>query len=268
MKGTWITVLMIGGALSAGGAAAYFANGYINKTVNARRAQLDAQYEPARIVVANADLRPGTFLSSQNVAVREVPKAFLSSEAIPADRWGAISGRVLAHPIRSGEPILFSHLAQELSAGFSAQLAEGMRALTFPVDEQSSISGMLAPGDRIDLFFTTTNANETVTLPLLANVPVIATGVRTTTNEALIRDKRDVGAYRTVTVSVTPQDAAKITLAQDAGKVTITLRQPHDDQPIQLARMTKSILLNGNPIAKRAIAHRRVEVIIGGKEEL
>jgi pilus assembly protein CpaB len=268
MKGTWITVLMIGGALSAGGAAAYFANEYINKTVDARRAQLDAQYERARIVVANADLRPGTFLSSQNVAVREVPKAFLSSEAIPADRWGAISGRVLAHPIRSGEPILFSHLAQELSAGFSAQLAEGMRALTFPVDEQSSISGMLAPGDRIDLFFTTTNANETVTLPLLANIPVIATGVRTTTNEALIRDKRDVGAYRTVTVSVSPQDAAKITLAQDAGKVTITLRQPHDDQPIQLARMTKSILLNGNPIAKRVIAHKRVEVIIGGKEEL
>jgi Flp pilus assembly protein CpaB len=99
-------------------------------------------------------------------------------------------------------------------------------------------------------------------------VAVIATGVRTATNEALVRDKRDVGSYRTVTVSVAPQDAAKITLAQDAGKVTITLRQPNDEQPLQLARMTKSILLNGNPIAKRAIARRRVEVIIGGKEEL
>jgi pilus assembly protein CpaB len=219
-------------------------------------------------VVANADLRPGTFLSSQNVAVREVPKAFLSSESIPADRWGTISGRILAHSIRGGEPILLSHLAQELNAGFSSQLAAGMRALTFPVDEQSSISGMLAPGDRIDLFFTTTNANETVTLPLLADVAVIATGVRTTSNESLIRDKRDVGAYRTVTVSVTPQDAAKITLAQDAGKVTITLRQPHDDQPIELARMTKSILLNGNPLPRRTVGRRRVEIIIGGKEEL
>jgi pilus assembly protein CpaB len=266
MKGTWITVLMIGGALGAGGAAAYFANGYINKTVSTRRAQLDSQYEPTRIVVANSDLRVGTFLSAQNVAVRDVPKAFLSSEAVAADRWGTISGRVLAHPIRSGEPILLSHLAQELNAGFSAQLAEGMRALTFPVDEQSSISGMLAPGDRIDLFFTTTSGNETVTLPLLTNVPVIATGVRTTSNESMIRDKHDVGSYRTVTVSVTPQDASKITLAQDAGKVTITLRQPQDDHPIQLARMTKSILLNGNPIAKAAVTRRRVEVIIGGKE--
>ncbi|HEU4654721.1 MAG TPA: Flp pilus assembly protein CpaB [Steroidobacteraceae bacterium] len=266
MKGTWITMLMIGGALSAGGAAAYFANGYIDKTVSARRAQLDSQYEPERIVVANSDLRPGTFLSAQNVAVRDVPKAFVSSEAIGVDRWSTISGRVLSRPVRSGEPILLSHLAQELSAGFSAQLAEGMRALTFPVDEQSSISGMLAPGDRIDLFFTTTNANETVTLPLLTNVPIIATGVRTATNESLIRDKRDVGSYRTVTVSVTPQDAAKITLAQDAGKITITLRQPQDDQPIRLARMTKSILLNGNPVAKRSAVRRRVEVIIGGKE--
>lgn len=266
MKGTWITVLMLGGALAAGSAAAYFANGYINKTVNARRAQLDSQYEPAHIVVANADLRPGTFLNAQNVAVRDLPKAFLSSEAIPADRWSNVAGRVLAHAVRSGEPILLSHLAQDLNAGFSAQLAPGMRALTFPVDEQSSISGMLAPGDHIDLFFTTMNKNETVTLPLLANVPVIATGVRTATNQALIRNKQDVGSYRTVTVSVTPEDAAKITLAQDAGKVTITLRQPQDNGPIQLARMTKGILLNGKQVARAMIPRHKVEVIVGGRE--
>lgn len=263
MKGTLTTVLMIGGALAAGGAAAYFANGYIDKSVRERHAELDAQYQPVSVVVASADLRPGVLLSGQTVALREVPRAFLHSEAVLAGNWSGIAGRVLARNVRSGEPILMSHLAQEVGAGFSSQLIEGMRALTFPVDEEASISGMLSPGDRIDIFFTTTSRNETVTLPLLLNVPVIATGVRTVTNENYLSDRQQSGQYRTVTVSVTPEDAARITLAQDAGKITITLRQPRDDAQVQIARVTKSTLLNGNRV-KIPAPRARVEIILGG----
>lgn len=263
MKGTIITIMMLGGAAAAGTAAAYFANDYIEQTVAEHRAELDAQYAPVKVIVAARDLRPGVALSAQNVAVREVPGAFLHSEAIRADRWSELSGRVLARSLQSGEPVLMAHLAQELAAGFSSQLDRGMRALTFPVDEESSISGMLAPGDRIDIFFTTTNGNEATTLPLLANVQVVATGMRTRTNENHpgLQDQRQ---YRTVTVTVTPRDAAKITLAQDAGRITIALRQPEDEAELQLARITKHTLLFGEPVARRGAARRRIEVILGG----
>lgn len=264
MKGSLVTGLMVIGALGSGGAAAWFANGYIDAAVNDRRAELDAQYEPVRVVVANADLRPGAFLSGQTVALREVPRAFLHSEAVLADNWSSVAGRVLAHAVRSGEPVLESHLARDVAAGFSSQLAHGMRALTFPVDDEASISGMLAPGDHIDIFFTTMSGNESVTLPLLLNIPVIATGIRTVTNAAYLDDKRQPGHYNTITVSVTPQNAAKITLAQDAGKITITLRQPADDQPIHIARITKKTLLNGNRIARATPRRPRVEIILGG----
>ena len=145
MKGTIVTVLMIGGALGAAGAAAYFANDYINGQIDEHRAKVDAQYAPIKVVVASQNLSVGTLLSGQTVAVREMPSAFLHAEAVAADRWSSVSGRVLARPLRAGEPVLLSHLAQDLSAGFSSQLAPGMRALTIPVDEESSISGMLAP---------------------------------------------------------------------------------------------------------------------------
>lgn len=263
MKGTIITALMLGAAAAAGSAAAYFANDYIERAVAEHRAELDAQYAPVKVIVASRDLRPGIPLSAESVAVREVPGAFLHAEAIRADRWSEISGRVLARSLRSGEPVLMAHLAQELAAGFSSQLDPGMRALTFPVDEESSISGMLAPGDRIDLFFTTTSGNEATTLPLLSNVQVIATGMRTLTNEnhPALQSQRQ---YRTVTVAVSPKDAAKITLAQDAGKITITLRQPEDSAELQLARITKHTLLFGEPVAHRAAARKRIEVILGG----
>jgi pilus assembly protein CpaB len=263
MKGTIVTVLMVTGALGAGSAAAYFANDYIDRTVERRRAEIDSQYAPAKVVVASRDLRPGAFLSGETVAVRDVPRAFLHSDAVLADNWSTIAGRVLSHPVRSGEPVLLSHLAQDAGAGFSSQLPEGKRALTFPVDDESSISGMLAPGDRIDILFTTTNNNDSVTLPLLTNVPVIATGIRTLTNAAQLEGRRDASSYSTVTVSVSPEDAAKIAHAQDVGKITITLRQPQDDAPIQVARVTKQTLLNGNNNVK-ATPRRRVEIILGG----
>lgn len=264
MKGTLVTILMVTGALGAAGAAAYCANGYIDKTVAARQAKIDAQYAPVSVVVASANLRAGSFLSADTVSLRDVPRAFLHSDAILADGWSDTAGRVLAQPVQSGEPVLRSHLAQEVGAGFSSQLAEGMRALTFPVDEEASISGMLAPGDHIDIFFTTTAGNESVTLPMLVNIPVIATGVRTATNAAYLADQRPNGQFNTVTVSVSPEDAAKITLAQDAGKITITLRQPDDNAAIQLARVTKQTLLNGNRVGKVSVPRSRIEIILGG----
>jgi len=267
MRDRLVTVSMLIGALGAGGAAAYFANGYIEQAIAERRAELDSQYRPLRVIVANADLQPGATLSGQTVAVREVPRAFLHSEAVLAENWNGLAGRVLGHAVRSGEPILRSHLAHEPGAGFSAQLPTGMRALTLPVDVEASISGMLAPGDRIDVLFTTHSGNENATVALLFNVPVLATGIRTATNAAWLDGQRQPdGAgiqFNTVTLCVSPQDAAKITLAQQAGRITITLRRPGDDRPLQLARITKDSLLNTPRTAKSA-ERARVEIILGG----
>lgn len=264
MKGSVITTLMVLGALSAGGAAAYLADGYIENTVNARRAELDARYEPVRVVVANSDLRPGVFLSNQTVAVREIPRNFLHSDAILASHWSEAAGRVLAHGMRSGEPVLEAHLARDVAAGFSSQLAPGMRALTFPVDDQASIAGMLSPGDRIDILFTATSGNEAITMPLLLDVPVIATGVRTVANAAHLDQKHPARQFNTITVSVTPDNAARITLAQDAGRINVALRQPRDDQPAQIPRITKRSLIDGDRLTKPAVIRPRVEIILGG----
>jgi pilus assembly protein CpaB len=264
MKGVLVTALMIGGALAAGGGAAYFAHSYINRSIRAERTQLQAQYQPVSVVVANADLSPGATLSSQTVALRDVPRTFLHSEAIPADAWRDVAGRVLARAVHSGEPVLRSHLAEGVGAGFSAQLPEGMRALTFPVDEEASISGMLSPGDRIDILFTTTAGNETITVPLLFAVPVIATGMRTRANANQLRDGAATGQFRTVTVSVSPDDAAKITLAQDAGKITIALRRPEDAVQLRIARVTKSTLLRPDRPVTTSIVRTPVQIILGG----
>jgi pilus assembly protein CpaB len=262
MKGIWITALMVGGALAAGGGAAYFAKSYISSQMRAEREQLHSQYQLVNVVVARADLAPGAVLSSQTAAVRDVPRTFLHADAIRSEQWSTIAGRVLTRAVRSGEPILDAHLAQGLAAGFSAQLPVGTRALTFPVDEEASIAGMLAPGDRIDLLFTTAAANESVTIPLLLGVPVIATGVRTQANEHALPDRLQSAPFRTITVAVTPTDAAKITLAQEAGRISVALRQLNDQTDTRIARITKSSLLRGD--APPGSPRPRIQIILGG----
>src|SRR5690606_37333641 len=101
-----------------------------------------------------------------------------------------------------------------------------------------------------------------MTLPLLSGVPVIATGMRTLSNEhhPEVQNQRQ---YRTVTVSVKPQDAAKITLAQESGKLTVALRRPGDARALELPRLTKrSLLLDES--SPRVNPRRRIEVILGG----
>lgn len=263
MKGIVTTALMVGGALAAGGGAAYFAKGYIAGEIRSEREQLQAQYKLVSVVVAKADLPAGAVLSAQTVALREIPKTFLHTEAVDAERWSDVAGRVLSRAVGSGEAILSSHLAQGAGAGFSAQLPEGMRALTFPVNEEASIAGMLEPGDRIDILFTTTATNESVTVPLLLSVPVIATGLRTQANANSLPDKLQ-GPFRTITVSVTPSDAARITLAQEAGRITVALRQPQDQAPTRIARITKNALLKADEPAATPRSRVRVQIILGG----
>jgi pilus assembly protein CpaB len=266
MKGTLTTIALFAAALLAAGGAAYFANDYIDSSIAQRQADLEAQYEKVEVIVADKDLVTGDVLSNRTVKKRPVPRAFMPVDAVTATEWQSIAGALLTIPVKGGEPVLRSYLATNPGAGFSATLPEGMRALTFPVNDESSIAGFLAPGDRIDLLFTTSNGTENMTVPLLYAVPVIATGVETLTNARTLSENQAQGSYRTVTVAVTPEDAAKITLAKDAGQITVALRRAEDASPLTLAAVTKQTLLYGVPVKKPGGKPRnRIELILGGK---
>ena len=68
------------------------------------------------------------------------------------------------------------------------------------------------------------------------------------------------------TVQVTPEDAKKIILAQDVGKVTATLRHPDDLVPMNSKETRVSDLFVKKPIKryKKAKIKKGIEFIIGG----
>jgi len=255
-----ITLLLILLALAAGILAAWFAQSYVNEQIAERRANLDARYEPTRVLVAIADLPAGTRLDNNSVAAREVPAEFLHRDALRADDWSQVRGRATRHELTAGAPVLRSHLLGSKGGRFADLIEEGQRALTIPVDQLSSISGMLAPGDRVDILMTLRQAEQPVMFPLIRNTEVIATGERT---DLL---NQEPGRYSTMTIAATPDVAAKIIYAQEVGSLRVVLRNP-DDETDELPKSMTLARLLGVEIKAPPPPRRRappVEIIEGG----
>jgi pilus assembly protein CpaB len=160
-----------------------------------------------------------------------------ASKAVPMDQAGSLIGRKLQMPVRKGEPIFWMEVEGGEATGLTlAPLIEkNRRAISIPVAGASAVSGMVQPGDYIDIVGTftlpskkTPGETELVTLTLLQYVTVLATGQKMAKSAS---DQRGAAAasYSSVTVEVTPAEAELLVFAQQVqGRLTLTLRNPSD----------------------------------------
>jgi pilus assembly protein CpaB len=123
--------------------------------------------------------------------------------------------------------------------GLSSQITPGLRAVSLPIGGAQAVSGMVRPSDRIDVLGTFAfpsktqpDVMETVTLTVLQDVTVLATGQTTTRQLAAERGQRGGGAsagYSTVTLEVSAEEAELLVFAQQMrGSLTLALRNPGD----------------------------------------
>lgn len=222
-KKTWIILSV---ALAIGALAALGARGYLNKKL----AEIDARARGKTVnaVVAKHELRKGEKISTETVAIRQIPVEFAHSQAVQPEHFDRIDGQPLAYPVKSGEMILWGLLENKRTPTFSVRVKPGHRAITVPVDEINSISGLLEPGDIIDLMAAVDQQGRKHIFTLLQNVSVMATGQRAE-NDPKSGEKR---TYSTVTLDTSPQEALNIIRAREAGKLTALLRNPEDKNPL------------------------------------
>lgn len=221
---TW---LVLGAALGIGLLAALGARSYLSGRVADLEAK--ARGKNVSIVVAKGDLPKGTKLSSENVAVRPIPTEFAHSTAITPEQFDRIEGQPLAFNVKAGEMIMWSLMQGKKVPTFSARVEAGRRAMTVPVDEINSISGMLEPGDLIDLILTVDQKGKKLILPLLQSVQVMATGQRSVDDPKSGERK----TYSTVTLDTDLQQAQNVITAREAGRITALLRNPEDKTPLK-----------------------------------
>lgn len=233
----WIVLVA---ALGVGGLAAFGARNYLSTQM----AEIEAREKnkaTVQMVVAKADLGKGSALSADNVAVRPVPKEWAHSGAITPEQFGRAEGSVLAHPANAGEPLIWSQLEGQRTPTFSARLSQGRRAVTVPVDEISSVSGMVEPGDLIDVVVSLKKDSKNFTFTLLQSVTVLATGTKASPEE---KDPAGRGrTFTTITLDTTPEDAKRIIAAREVGRITALLRAPNDASSVSRDRSDALALL-------------------------
>jgi pilus assembly protein CpaB len=257
---TWI---ILGVALGVGLLAALAARTYLTHEMEVIEAR--SKGKRVSVVVAKRDLAKGSKLSGDNLAVREIPEEFSHSAGVTPESFERVDGQVLAYPLKSGEMLLWGLLESQKAPTFSARVESGHRAMTVPVDEINSISGMLEPGDIVDLMVTLDQNGKKVTFPLLQSVQVMATGQRSV-DDPKSGERRQ---FSTVTLDTTPEQAQNLIIARESGKLTALLRNPQDDTQVGTGSYDMAALLGRNGAPANAgeppkVMPRVIPVLYGG----
>jgi len=126
---------------------------------------------------------------------------------------------------------------------------------------KKSVGGWVRPNDHVDVLgtFKDPDSGEPVSVTLLQNVIVLATGKITgTTNVNLISETDR--EYKDVSLLVIPEEAEILVLASELGELTMVLRNEDDvDVLEERGRATIKTLLSGE--RTRAMQEKRNSVI-------
>jgi pilus assembly protein CpaB len=241
-------------ALTAGGVLAFATYSYV-QSVPAKTVSMPTQ----SVVVAAANLELGAELTRDDLRVIDWP-----SSAVPEGAFNdpkEIVGRGVIVPLVANEPILPMKLAsKEAGAGLTPAIPPGLRAVSVRVNEVIGVAGYVTPGTRVDVVATvnpTTQQQDMTSKVILTDVQVLAAGTRIESRG----DQEKPVPVSVVTLLVDPQEAERLTLASNEGKIQLALRNPLDkDRPTTTG--VKPALLLGTPPPVRVVSTRRVQGVI------
>ncbi len=235
-------ILVLALALLFGGITALSIKSVLN-----RKNGTFASAQPKRVVVAALTITLGGKIKPEQVQLVEWPE-----NLIPQGAFTEVSkavDRVAITDFISGEPILESRLAPEGStAGLSAIIPSGTRAITVRVDEVIGVAGFIAPGTFVDVIATSVNLGgeqeKSNSKIILQNVKVLASGQKTEIQQEG-KEGKPV-EVKTVTLQVTPDQAESVALAATAGKLQLVMRNTMDQQMVSTGGTNAGELFTGS----------------------
>src|SRR5882762_8129281 len=193
--------------------------------------------------VAAHPLPRGTLARDEDFTVRSVP----SSDSVPAgaildtpDTKIGLRGSLVRNFLDTGSLVTSENILRPRERGFLASvLAPDSRAVSINVDAASGVSGLIWPGDYVDVVLTQepTTASEDKTAQqhgmlsetVVQNVRVVAI------DQEIVQggpaNNATAGKVaRTVTLQLAPEQVKKLTVAGQRGKLTLAVRSAVDRQ--------------------------------------
>jgi pilus assembly protein CpaB len=214
-------------------------------------------------VIAAREVPAGTMLTAEDVMVvswpsgSRVPNAFSSVEEAV--------GRGTIDVLRQHEPLTPGKVAARGGgAGLPPTIPAGMRAISIRVNEVIGVAGFVVPGSRVDVLVTLDNRevgngrgqdqSQSTTRMVVSNVVVLTAGSKFDQDKSR-KDGKPIPTS-VVTLQVTPDDAERIALAQNEGKINLTLRNPLDSIASATPGVTLAHLLGKQTTPPPVVDHQ------------
>ena len=176
------------------------------------------------VVIAKQEIPLGEKITAEHLAFAQIPNGSVPEGAFR--KLDDVIGRVAITPIGMRETITNMKLAPAgTGAGLSAVIPEGYRAMTVKVDDVVGVSGFIMPGSFVDVVAIITPlsqagaTNGPISKIVLQNIKVLASGPKIDSPENQ-REPRSVSA---VTLQVKPEQAEKLVLAANEGKLQVVM---------------------------------------------
>ena len=201
------------------------------------------QANQTAVLVAKQDIPQGAAITAEMFETSIIPNKFVQPQAVTTlDR---ISGMVTIAPITKGEQVSLSKLVNEGRPGggdLAGVTPSGKRAISIFADSIASLSGMVKPGDYVDLLSIIQIpmqgqdgklTNQTVVVPLFQNVLVLAVGKNTggaanPTGRYSEAASSPSSGDALITLALGPQESNLLAFVQEQGKMRLVLRSPAD----------------------------------------
>ena len=262
------TLVTLGASAAFGIMAVVLARGWINDAIedefrdNTSAQSVFAQ-SPALgypVVIAANDLAFGDELTAEALRVVNYPK-----DAIPLGAYSAIdevlsdytARTVVLSQMRLNEPVMDYKISGPGGKGsLSSRISEGYRAAAIRVDDVTGVAGFVVPGDLVDVIYsyekgTRGDEIEIISRVLLQNIKVL--GIDQNQND----QSSSAEIANTVTVEVTNEDAQRLHLALESGRLSLTLRSVGETIITSEKTLTSSNMFAASkPKAKRRIPRK------------
>jgi pilus assembly protein CpaB len=193
--------------------------------------------ETGKVLVAITNIMPGQPLDDSNVAFKAWDKNDIPQGAVTThEEYQERSLRVSATP---NEPIMIAKLNEKGVFGGSSEIPKGMRVATVPVTVTETHSGLILPGDRVDVVVTYTVPHN---IPgqmnsqfgeikkaktILQYLEVFATdNIR---QSAVPNGEQKELSAKNISLLVTPDQYVLLMLAKSKGNISLAVRNRGDD---------------------------------------
>jgi pilus assembly protein CpaB len=243
--------------------------------------------------VAARPMPKGTLAREEDFAVRSVPSGSVPAGAIldTPDAKIGLRGSLVRKFLDTGSPVTSEFILRPRDGGFLASvLAPDTRAISIKVDASSGVSGLIWPGDHVDVMLTqaadkTVRGHDTLSETVLQNVRVVAIDQEIVQGGA--SNNATAGKLaQTVSLQLAPEQVKKIVVAEQLGKLSLAVRSAVDQQDTRDMDTTvlvyagdkvkkysvkkndagnTGIALNAGP--SQTIVRRSASVVGGGSDE-